>query len=235
MLHGLFGSSSNWEVVQKELAGRFHTIAMDLPYLELEKEFCNIDFLTDYVKCFLQKKDITKANFMGNSLGGHLALNMAIRNADIVESLILTGSSGLFERTYDKELQVHPTRAYLKEKIGEIFYDKSLATDQIVDQAYSFLLDKEIKRRVIRVSKSAKSYNMQDMLGKITCPTLLIWGKHDTITPKDVAFTFRENIRKSKLVFLEKCCHAPMMEHPQEFSRLSLRFLLNHKDETFFS
>ena len=108
-------------------------------------------------------------------------------------------------------------------------------SDEMVEDAYKLLLDKKVKRRVVRLSKSAKSYNMEDALSNVTCPTLLIWGKNDIITPKDVAQTFEKRIKKSKLVLLDKCCHAPMMEHPQAFARISLDFLLNHKDESFFS
>jgi len=235
LLHGLFGGSSNWAKVQKKLAQNFRLIAIDFPYLEVEKELCSIDFFTDYLKHFLSYLGIEKASFIGNSLGGHLALNLAVKESKKVESLVLAGSSGLFERTYNKDLQVHPTKSYLRKKIGEIFYDKNLVSSKMVDEAYRLILDKNVKRRVIRLSKSAKNHNMEALLNKIKCPTLLIWGESDIITPKEVAYIFKNNIKKSKLVFLDKCCHAPMMEQPQAFADLSMKFLLNSKDDTYFS
>ena len=46
----------------------------------------------------------------------------------------------------------------------------------------------------------------------------MIWGLNDTITPPSVAHQFNKLISKSKLKFIDKCCHAPMMERPQEFN-----------------
>jgi pimeloyl-ACP methyl ester carboxylesterase len=49
-------------------------------------------------------------------------------------------------------------------------------------------------------------------------PVCLIWGKHDTITPPEVAEEFHRSLPDADLFWLDKCGHAPMMELPNEFN-----------------
>lgn len=224
MLHGMFGHAMNWKDVMDLLSSQYRTIAMELPYLGLTKEECNIEYLSDYVLKFADSQGLDKAIYIGNSLGGHIALDLAIKNHNKVEALILTGSSGLFERGYENDLQIHPTKAYLRKKIGEVFFDKSHITDVLIDDVYNILLNRRYKLNIVRLSKSAKGYNVKDYLHLIDCPTLLVWGKDDTITPPDVAQEFGHNIKNSRLEFIENCCHAPMMEHPDQFGKIVLQF-----------
>jgi len=225
MLHGMFGQPSNWIKIIDALAGKRRILALELPYLALSKEKCDILYLADYVLKFAASLGIDRSTYIGNSLGGHIALDIAIKNQQRVKSLILTGSSGLFERGYEEDLQIHPTREYMKKKIEEIFYDKSFVTDKIVDLAYNTLLNRKYKLNIVRLSKSAKDYNVKELLHNIKCPTLLIWGKEDTITPPSVAVEFNKNIKNSRLEFIDRCCHAPMMEYPDKFGALVLDFL----------
>jgi pimeloyl-ACP methyl ester carboxylesterase len=62
-------------------------------------------------------------------------------------------------------------------------------------------------------------------LHAIKAPTLLIWGKNDQVTPAFVGEEFKERIKNSRLVLLDKCGHAPMMEHPEKFNDCLARFL----------
>ncbi len=64
---------------------------------------------------------------------------------------------------------------------------------------------------------------------KIEVPTLLIWGLNDTITPPMVAHELDRLIPNTKLRFIDKCCHAPMMEHPDKFNTLLEEFLEDTK------
>lgn len=72
--------------------------------------------------------------------------------------------------------------------------------------------------KMVKTAKSAIRHNVGDELYKIKIPTLLVWGNQDTITPPFVAKEFNEKIANSKLVFLDKCGHAPMLELPDQFN-----------------
>ncbi|MDB4349700.1 alpha/beta hydrolase [Omnitrophica bacterium] len=224
MLHGMFGHAANWQSIVDKLSAQYRAIALELPYLKLTKENCSVEYLSDYVLKFADSKGLDKTTYMGNSLGGHIALDIAIKNRDRIEGLILTGSSGLFERSYEKDLQIHPTKLYLRKKIGEVFFDQRHVTDALVDDVYNVLLNRRNKVKFVRLSKSAKGYNVKDALHLVDCPTLLIWGREDTITPPSVAFEFKKYIKKSQLKFIDRCCHAPMVEYPDEFEKIILEF-----------
>ena len=80
--------------------------------------------------------------------------------------------------------------------------------------------------RIVAIAKSAQRNNMAAEIPKINASTLLIWGLNDTITPPMVAHEFNRLIPNSKLRFIDKCCHAPMMEHPEKFNDLLEEYLL---------
>jgi pimeloyl-ACP methyl ester carboxylesterase len=225
MLHGMFGKISNWEPVIQRVSRLFRAIAFELPYLELEPKLCSVGVMTEFLANFIESNRLKNITLIGNSLGGHVALDYVINYRDGVDRLVLTGSSGLFERGYEYDVQRYPTKEYLARKIGEVFYDKRYVTDELVDEVHRLLQPRMNKLKIVKMSKSAKRYNLAGQLSMITCKTLLIWGKNDIITPPEVAYIFNSNIRHSKLVFINGCGHAPMMEKPDEFNNHLIDFL----------
>ena len=59
----------------------------------------------------------------------------------------------------------------------------------------------------------------------ITNPTLIIWGKQDSVTPPNVAREFNDLLPNSDLMWIDKCGHAPMMEHPNKFNDILKNWL----------
>lgn len=225
MLHGMFGSVSNWDGVIREVSNSFRAIALELPYLGLEPKLCSVGVMTEFLANFIESNRLKNITLIGNSLGGHIALDYVINYRNGVDRLVLTGSSGLFERGYEDDIQRYPSKEYLARKIGEVFYDKKFVTNELVDETYHLLQSRMNKLKVVKMSKSAKRYNLAGQLLMITCATLLIWGKNDIITPSEVAYIFNRNIRNSRLVFINGCGHAPMMEKPEEFNSFLMEFL----------
>ena len=66
---------------------------------------------------------------------------------------------------------------------------------------------------------------MSGELPNIKTPTLLIWGENDLVTPPEVAREFKSLLPNSKLEWIKKCGHAPMMEHPKEFNKILFNWL----------
>lgn len=79
--------------------------------------------------------------------------------------------------------------------------------------------------RIVAIAKSAQRNNVANSLQNIQAPTCLIWGLNDTITPPSVAHDFNRLIPGSELFFIDKCCHAPMMEQPDKFNKFLTTFL----------
>ena len=162
---------------------------------------------------------------MGNSLGGHLALIYTLRHQENVKKLVLTGSSGLFEDSMGGSFPRRGSYDYVKERVEYTFYDPKTATKEYIDEV--FAITKNIPKclRIVSIAKSAQRHNMAKDIPNIKVPTLLIWGLNDTITPPMVAHEFNRLIPNSKLRFIDKCCHAPMMEHPEKFNDILEEFI----------
>ena len=79
------------------------------------------------------------------------------------------------------------------------------------------------------MAKSAIRHNMANELPKMNTPTAIIWGKQDSVTPPNVAEEFNTLLPDSNLYWIDKCGHAPMMEHPEEFNTTLQQWLETRK------
>ena len=108
----------------------------------------------------------------------------------------------------------------IKKKAQDVFYDPEVATKEIVDEVYATVNDRNKLVKTLAIAKSAIRHNMAKDLPKIHIPTCIIWGKNDTVTPPDVAEEFHSLLQDSDLYWIDKCGHAAMMEHPEEFNNI---------------
>ena len=162
---------------------------------------------------------------LGNSLGGHVGLLYAKLHPKNVLKLILTGSSGLYEAAMTNGYPRRGDYSYVKKKCEEVFYDPAVATPQIVDEVFANVSDRTKLIKTLALAKSAIRHNMAKDLPKMTLPVCLIWGKNDIVTPPKVAEEFHELLPNAELHWIDKCGHAPMMEHPAEFNEIMNRWL----------
>ena len=225
LLHGLFGALSNFSSIIDYFSKSFNVVVPILPILDSPIHKVSLSVLVDHVSDFLEYKKMEQVNILGNSLGGHIALLYSIAKPEKINSIILTGSSGLFENSLGSTFPKRGDYEFIKNKTRDIFYDPEIASKELVDEVYDIVNDRNKAIRVIATAKSAVRHNLSDKLHLISAPTLLVWGKEDTVTPPFVAEKFNEHIENSQLFFVEKCGHAPMMEKPDEFNKLLATFL----------
>lgn len=226
LLHGLFGALSNWEGVVNRFSKNFRVVIPMLPIYEMPIKEAGLDGLRKFVEDFVALKKLDNLIIMGNSLGGHIALLYTLQNSDKVKKLILTGSSGLFEDSMGGSYPKRGNYEYIRERVAYTFYDPNVATKDLVDEVFETTRSIPKCMRIVAIAKSAQRHNMADDIPNITAPTLLVWGLNDTITPPIVAHEFNRLIPNSNLKFIDKCCHAPMMEHPEKFNELVEEFLV---------
>ncbi|HEY9488643.1 MAG TPA: alpha/beta hydrolase [Chryseosolibacter sp.] len=226
LLHGLFGALSNWEGVVGRFSKNFRVVIPMLPIYEMPIKEAGLEGLRKFVEDFVNFKDLKDLIIMGNSLGGHIALLYTLNNRDKVKKLILTGSAGLFEDSMGGSYPKRGNYEYIRERVAYTFYDPNVATKDLVDEVFETTRSIPKCMRIVAIAKSAQRNNMADEIPNITIPTLLVWGLNDTITPPMVAHEFNRLIPNSELKFIDQCCHAPMMEHPEKFNQLVETFLL---------
>jgi len=190
----------------------------------------NVAAFSKFVFEFVQYKNLKDVVLLGNSLGGHVALLFARDYPELVSGLIITGSSGLYEKSMIGD--GYPKRGnyeYIKTKTEEVFYDPKIATKEIVDDVFASVNNREKLVKTLSLAKSAIRHNMANDLPKMNTKTLIIWGKQDTVTPPNVAKDFNKLLPNSDLSWIDKCGHAPMMEHPNDFNKIMEDWLSKNK------
>ena len=225
LLHGLFGALSNFKDLVDFFGEKYNVVIPVLPLYTLDVKETSIDGFLLYLEEFIEFKKFNSFHILGNSLGGHIAQLYALKHQQKVLSMTLTGSSGLFESGMGDGYPKRGDYDYIKRKTGETFYDPNIATKELVDEVFDIVNDREKALRIIFTAKSALRHNLENDLHKIHIPTLLVWGKNDTITPPFVGEKFNELIKSSELVLIDKCGHAPMMEVPEQFNNALMAFL----------
>jgi pimeloyl-ACP methyl ester carboxylesterase len=225
LLHGLFGALSNFEALIGHFTATNKVIVPMLPLYDLDLLHTSIGGLEKYLNKFIEARDYRDINLLGNSLGGHVALVHVLRHPERIRSLILTGSSGLFESGMGDTYPKRGDYEYIRKKTEITFYDPKTASKELVDEVYEIVNNRIKAIKIIALAKSAIRNNLGEELSQIKKPTLLIWGNNDTITPPFVAREFNRLIPNSELHFIDKCGHAPMMEVPDEFNKILAMFL----------
>lgn len=225
LLHGLMGALSNFDGIVDGFKDEYRIVIPQLPIFTMPLLNVGVKGLVDYVEEFVEAKGFDNFHVLGNSLGGHLCQLYTLRNPDKVKSMTLTGSSGLFENAMGSSFPKRGSYDYIKEKAEDVFYDKKVATKELVDSVYADVNDRNRALRIIKTSKSAIRQNLGDKLGDINTPTLLIWGREDSVTPLYVGEEFNKLLPNSELHVIDLCGHAPMMEVPDKFNSILKDFL----------
>ena len=225
LLHGLFGALSNFSDLINYFKSSHKVVVPMLPLLDLDILHTSVGGLAKYVDRFIDHRGYTNIHLLGNSLGGHVALVHVLKNPQKIKSLILTGSSGLFENGMGDSYPKRGNRDYIRKKTELTFYDPKMATDELVDEVFEITNNRLKVIKILALAKSAIRNNLGDELKEVSQPTCLIWGNNDTITPPFVAEEFHKLIPNSELHFIDKCGHAPMMEVPGEFNVILNGFL----------
>jgi pimeloyl-ACP methyl ester carboxylesterase len=225
LLHGLFGALSNFREVINHFSKDYTVVIPMLPIYSLPLFNTNVGNIAKFVHKFVTYKKYDKVNLVGNSLGGHVALVYALKHPEKVNTMTLTGSSGLYENAMGGTFPRREDYNYIKEKVKFTFYDPANATKDLVDEVYEIVNDKARLIRVLAIAKSAIRHNMANDLEKYKMPVCLIWGRNDNITPPPVAEEFHYLLPRSDLFWIEECGHAAMMERPKEFNDILGKWL----------
>ncbi len=221
LLQGLMGGLSNFTLLIDFFSKRGYRVYFpDLPIYDLPILNTNLSSLAKFVARFIEEEVGEPAIIVGNSMGGHVGLILTLARPDLVHYLVLTGSSGLYERSFGDSFPRKNDRDYIRKKAEEVFYDPSVATESLVDEVFSVVNDRSKGIKTVMLARSAIKHNMEPELHKITTPTCIIWGKQDNVTPPEVAIEMDRLIPDSDLFWIDQCGHAAMMEKPETFNEI---------------
>lgn len=226
ILHGLMGGLSNFNGVTQFFSEKGYKIVIpELPIYTMSLLKTNVKSFAKFLERFIEFKGFDKVILLGNSLGGHIGLLHTKLYPDKVKALVITGSSGLYESAMGDGYPKRGDYEFIKKKSEDVFYDPAVATKEIVDEVYATVNDRHKLIKTLAIAKSAIRHNMAKDLPAMNTPTCIIWGRNDTVTPPNVADEFHKLLPDADLFWIDKCGHAPMMEHPDEFNRLLYAWL----------
>lgn len=232
LLHGMFGGLSNFDGLIREMEGSGYRMWVPrIPLYEMSRSELKIPGLADWVLDFMDHFEIRRPVVLGNSMGGHVALDLARRFPDRLRSLVLTGSSGLMEKDFGTSFPKRNDREYIRERASLTFYE-DLVDEKMIDEIQEVVLDTRKMIKLLSLARETHNYYMEDILPKISHRTLLVWGRQDRITPPEVGEMFRDLMPRAELKWIDRCGHAPMMERPAEFARHLIEFLSQQDAET---
>lgn len=220
VLHGLMGALSNFSsVITHYSENGYRVLIPELPLYTLPLIKTNVKNLSKFIEDFIEHLHLENPILLGNSLGGHIALYFTKHHISQVKALVLTGSSGLYENSMGDTYPKRGDYEFIKKKAEDVFYDKAIATKELVDGIFDIVNDRIKAIKTLSIAKSAIRHNMAENLPDMNIPVCLIWGKQDGVTPPEVANDFDRLLPDSELYWIDKCGHAAMMERPEEFNK----------------
>jgi pimeloyl-ACP methyl ester carboxylesterase len=234
LIHGLGADARHWAANVDALSANFRVIALDqIGYGQSDKPVMRytIANFADYLHGFLSAVKIPQASLVGNSLGGWIALDFAIRYPRMVEKLVLVDAAGLSPVT---ALKLPPEGMKQLSLLNtHWFFDlleanKDWATMDLGPNAFERHLKNGDSYTVASsVAEMITGQEFEDKkLGKVHVPTLIIWGREDVLTPLAMAEKLHKGIAGSQLIVLDRTGHLPMVGKPAEFNQAVSKFLL---------
>ena len=233
LIHGFTSSTYSWKDVFGPLSKNFRVIAVDLKGFGFSgkpdgdysrpAQAVLVSHLLDYLK-------IEKAWLCGNSMGGEVSLNVALHNPARVAGLILIDSAGVKVNGGGSLAPGYisipivgrvltaialTTDKLVREGLEKSYNDDSKITDDRVAAYYRPLKTRGGQLAALRARTQADLFPIEQDLGKINPPALIIWGAEDALIPLEAGRKMNSLVKGSKLVIIEKCGHVPQEEMPE--------------------
>jgi pimeloyl-ACP methyl ester carboxylesterase len=247
LIHGLGGFAENWVYNMGPFSQHYRTYALDLlGFGQTDKTplVHDMRFLVRFIHDFMVTLHIEKASLIGNSMGGGLALQLAVDYPAMVEKLVLVDNAGMGrEVCSDFKLCSLPVLNGLILSFGKndpsrmlkmLAYEPSVFTPEFKELMSKYSSSPAAVKALL--STISASINILGQKGKITrplrenlhtikSPTLIVWGKNDRVIPVAHAQIAVKSIPGARLELFDKCGHIAMYEHPDKFNKLVLDFL----------
>jgi pimeloyl-ACP methyl ester carboxylesterase len=249
MLHGGGPGASGWSNFRGNIgpmSARFRVLLVDMPGFgksdKPDYEGGQGAYNARALRDMMDKLGIQKAHFIGNSLGGHVALKFALDYPDRTGRLVaMAPASANMVTTMSpmptegiKLLQGYyrppgPSKERLKAFIELLVYDSSWLTDEIINERYEKSVEPEIVAWSRKMGpRPGRIEPIWREFDKITHHTLLIWGRDDRVVPLDGALFMMHRMKNAQLHVFPQCGHWAMVERTAEFNSLCMDFL-SHK------
>jgi pimeloyl-ACP methyl ester carboxylesterase len=253
-IHGLSGSWQNWLEQLPVFARDHRVIAFDLPGFgasEMPREKITISGYGRFVEALLDELGVGGAAVVGNSMGGFIGIELAIRFPERVERLVLVSAAGLSIQYLRNERALavlgalgnrlaaysgwlaSRSDALARRPVARraIFGIVAHRPDRLPGPLVAEQVRGSGKPGFIPALDALTDYPIRDRLGEIACPTLIVWGAEDKLVPARDADEFARLIPNSRKVIWPETGHVAMLERPEAFNALVQAFLAEEPGE----
>ena len=222
-LHGASGAPVVLPFLHK-LAERFEVLVPEHPGYGQSDEpewLENIHDMAYFYLDFLERLDLRNATIVGSSMGGWIAMEMAVRDTSRIKSLVLVSPAGIAAPG------VQPADIFLmppEDVVRSLFHDQKLAEARLA-QAEDVDVSLKNRHTTARLAWEPRLHDplLPKWLHRIDVPVRIIWGREDRILPVGIAHELKRLMPKAELHILEKTGHLPHAERADEFVELVCR------------
>ena len=241
-LHGTGPGADAWTNFRLNagaLAEHHRTLLVDLPRFGRSEKVVvkgpRLDYLSGAIRDFLDALGIERAHFVGNSMGGQVALKLAIDTPERVGRMVLVAPAPISHSVFapmptetvrmiaDYYAGEGPSYEKMRLLMRSLVYDPASLSEEVVRARYQASVDPE----TIAANKGPHwaHQSLEHELDRVRCPVLLVWGQDDRASPLDHALVMLRKMPQARLHVFGRCGHSVQLEHPTEFNRLALDFL----------
>lgn len=216
LIHGWDGSIDSLAELQAELSRKYKVYNLEYPYHGSLKNInlvLNLEVFADYVKSFIDEQELKSLIIVGHSFGGKIAIKLLSKYPAIAKKLVLINASGLRPKNSIKKLfwGAISTVSRPVTSLGLFNIPKKLVYKFIIREGDYLNTTKEKRETFVKVINE----HIDNVVGRIKLPTLILWGKNDTYTPLWMGEKFNKLIKNSKLVVLD-ASHSLPIKFPKE-------------------
>jgi pimeloyl-ACP methyl ester carboxylesterase len=256
LLHGSGPGFTGWRNFRGNLgvfAEHFRCLIVEFPGFGVSDDFGGHPMVTAQgaIAPFLDALGVSKVDIIGNSMGGGVGINFATHHIDRVGKLVTIGGIGtnIFSPGPSEGIRLlqdfteEPNRQRLIDWLRSMVFDEALVTDELIEERWALATDPptlESARRMYGKAAFAKMMAMMKAadvpmpwatMHKVTCPTLLTWGRDDRVSPLDMSLIPIRSIPNAELHVFPNCGHWVMIEQKEAFESATLSFLLRGRTE----
>jgi 2-hydroxy-6-oxonona-2,4-dienedioate hydrolase len=240
-IHGVGANAGRWRNNLEPIAAAgYRCMALDLPghgFAQKGPAFAyGVMGYAEFIERFLAERSIKRANFVGTSLGAHIAAMVACRHPEVVKSLILVGATGLFPIGAEASRNIASRivdrgRAGIERKLKVVMFDDSVVGSETIDEEWMINNSPGADEAFARLADYFVRQIDSDAVGErlaalgAAIPKVLIWGEQDRSVPLAIGQKAQELLGGVPLRVIAEAAHAPHLEKPQAFNEIVVNFL----------
>jgi 4,5:9,10-diseco-3-hydroxy-5,9,17-trioxoandrosta-1(10),2-diene-4-oate hydrolase len=239
-LHGAGPGATAWSNFQGSVdafSTRARTLLVDLPQFGRSEKVIieggRQIFSANVIAAFLEALGIPHADFVGNSMGGQIALRLAIERPELMHCIATVGSTPMtslispwpaegVKLILDYYKGSGPSPEKMRKVAEALVFDPSLITDELVQDRYEVSTDPETVELFTKYPPQREDFAAR--LGEVRAPVQLLWGQEDRAGAIDVALQLLRTLQDAELHVFPRCGHWVQVERRDDFNHLVLDF-----------